>query len=190
MRTVSNFLCVCILTRSHIGFLVGSAGSRRRSRGAVQQQTEKSWSGAAADGEVVERSVSVSMESNRSLRKVCPQCDTTLHVKRAVCGCWHAFPSKRKAQCIAKKEAMKRRRTLESEQDKLARRAQDRICKEGMRASETLEQTFTRQKKDRLHKETKRALETHEQIMLRQELDRLHKISKKVSETPQQTLHR
>ena len=55
MRTVSNFLCVCILTRSHMVFLVGSAGSRRRSRGAVQQETEKSWSGAAADGEVVER---------------------------------------------------------------------------------------------------------------------------------------
>ena len=41
------------------------------------------------------------MESDRRLRKVCPQCDTAVHARRAVCGCGHAFPSKRKAQCAA-----------------------------------------------------------------------------------------
>ena len=116
------------------------------------------------------------MESDR---KVCPQCDTTLHVKRAVCGCGHAFPSKRKAQYVAKREAMKCRRMLESEQDELARKEQDRLCKERKRVSEKLEQTFTRQKKDRLHKETKRALETPQQTLHRQEMDRLRKESKK-----------
>ena len=47
---------------------------------------------------------------------------------------------------FAKREAMKRGRALESEQDGLVRKEQDRICKRLMRASETLEQTFKRQK--------------------------------------------
>ena len=123
------------------------------------------------------------MESDILLRKVCPQYDTTLHVKRAVCGCGHAFPSKRKVHYIAKREAMKCRRTLESEQDELARKEQDRICKG---ASETLEETFTRQKKDRLHKKPREP----QQTLHRQEMDRLRKESKKASETPQQTLHK
>ena len=73
------------------------------------------------------------MESSRPLGKACPHCDTTLHVKRAVCGCGHTFPSKRKAQCTAKKEVMKRRRILESQREKLARQEQDRVRKERMR---------------------------------------------------------
>ena len=32
------------------------------------------------------------------LRKVCPQCSATVHVRRAVCGCGFAFPIKRKAR--------------------------------------------------------------------------------------------
>ena len=52
------------------------------------------------------------------LRKVRPQCDTILHARRSVCRCSHAFPSKRKVQCIADKEklqVLKCRRTLESD---------------------------------------------------------------------------
>ena len=44
------------------------------------------------------------MECNRSmrLRKVRPQCNTVVHVKRSVCDSGHAFTSKkRKAQCTA-----------------------------------------------------------------------------------------
>ena len=36
--------------------------------------------------------------SASTLRKVCPQCSTTVHVRRAVCGCGYAFPSKRRAR--------------------------------------------------------------------------------------------
>ena len=64
------------------------------------------------------------MESNRLLKKVRPQCDTTVHARRAVCVCGHTFPSQRKAQCVTKKEAMERRRTLETEQEKFARTEQ------------------------------------------------------------------
>ena len=59
------------------------------------------------------------------LRKVCPQCNTILHARRSVCGCGHAFLSKRKAQCIADKEklqVMKRRRALESEGETVLRK--------------------------------------------------------------------
>ena len=37
--------------------------------------------------------------SRKCLRKTCPKCDATVHVKRAVCGCGHAFALKRKARC-------------------------------------------------------------------------------------------
>jgi hypothetical protein len=43
----------------------------------------------------------------------------------------------RKVQCIAKKEAMERRRTLETEQEKFARTEQDRLRKQRTRAAET-----------------------------------------------------
>ena len=55
------------------------------------------------------------------LRKLCPQCNTKVHVRRSVCGCGHAFPSKRKVRCTADNEPeklMKRRRALESEEEK------------------------------------------------------------------------
>ena len=56
------------------------------------------------------------MEFNLRLRKVCPLCNTLVHVKRAVCGCGHAFASKRKAQCTTN-ESVKRKRASESEKE-------------------------------------------------------------------------
>ena len=36
------------------------------------------------------------MEASRyNLRKVCPQCGTTVHIRRAVCGCRYAFQAPR-----------------------------------------------------------------------------------------------
>ena len=123
------------------------------------------------------------MESDRRLKKVCPQC-------RAVCVCGHTFPSKRKAQCIAKKEAMKRRRTLETEQEKFARTEQDRLRKQSTRAAETYDQIPAWRRSDRQHKQTTRASETIEQMLHRRECDRLHKETTSASETIEQTLHR
>ena len=50
------------------------------------------------------------------LRKVCPQCNTVVRVKRSCCGCGHVFTLKRKVQVSADKSmgrAVKRRRALE-----------------------------------------------------------------------------
>ena len=80
------------------------------------------------------------MESDRRLKKVCLQCDTTVHARRAVCVRGYTFPSKRKAQCIAKKEPMKRRRTLETDEEKFARTEQDVLRKQRTRAAETYDQ--------------------------------------------------
>ena len=52
------------------------------------------------------------MEFNLRLRKVCPR-NTLVH---AVCGCGHAFASKRKAQCTTN-ESVKRKRASESEKE-------------------------------------------------------------------------
>ena len=73
------------------------------------------------------------MECNRSmrLRKVFPQCNTVVHVKRSVCDCGHAFASKkRKARCTAVEEpenAMKRRKAFLSEEELLVRKERDKV---------------------------------------------------------------
>ena len=56
------------------------------------------------------------------LRKVCPQCNTVVHVMRSCCGCGHVFTLKRKEQVSADKsmgKAVKRRRALETVEDTL-----------------------------------------------------------------------
>ena len=63
------------------------------------------------------------------LRKVCPQCNTVVHVKRSVCDCGHPFASKkRKARCTAVGEpenAMKRRKAILSEEELLVTKERD-----------------------------------------------------------------
>ena len=130
------------------------------------------------------------MESDRRPKKVCPQCDTTVHARRAVCVCGHTFPSKTKAQCIAKKEAMKRRRTLETEQEKFARTEQDRLRKQSTRAAETYDQISARRRSDRLRKETTRASETIEQTLHRLEQSKIHMASVRAAQTPDESSRR
>jgi len=56
-----------------------------------------------------------------SFRKVRPQCNTVVHVKRSVCDCGHAFAlKKRKARCTAVGEpenTVKPRKALLSEEE-------------------------------------------------------------------------
>ena len=80
------------------------------------------------------------------LRKVCPECNAVVHVKRSGCDCGHAFRSK--AQCTAVGEpenAMKHRKALLSEEELLVRKERDKVHKASKRASETREQTLHRQ---------------------------------------------
>jgi hypothetical protein len=88
----------------------------------------------------------------------------------------------RKVQCIAKKEAMERRRTLETEQE----------SKTGYvnRGQGQLKQISARRRSDRLRKETTRASETIEQMLHRHGRDKQHKETTSASETIEQTLHR
>ena len=93
------------------------------------------------------------MDRDMRLRKVCPQCNTVVHVKRSCCGCGHVFTLKRKVQVSADKsmgKAVKRRRALETVEDTLRRQAQNRTRMASMRASETHEQTLRRQEQDRI----------------------------------------
>ena len=102
-------------------------------------------------------------------RKVCPQCNASVHARRSACECCdHVFPSKRKgAKCDEPVKTMKLRRVLESESEKSLRKA-----------------------KDMLHKASKRALETHEQTLQRRESNRKCTASMRASETVEQTLQR
>ena len=73
------------------------------------------------------------MKCNRSmrLRKVCPQCNIVVHVKRSVCDCGHAFASKkRKARCTGVGEpenTMKRRKALLSDEELLVTKDRDKV---------------------------------------------------------------
>ena len=49
------------------------------------------------------------------LKKVCPQCDATLHVRKLACPCGHVFP--------AKAQQTKRKRPIESKQSDNVRKA-------------------------------------------------------------------
>ena len=99
--------------------------------------------------------------------KGCPQCSTAVNVRRAVCGCGHAFPSKRKAQSG---NAMKHS-TMNA------------------RASETPEQTLNRRETDKVRNPAREPLK-HLSKHNRQETDKVRKTCKRASETSEQTLNR
>ena len=104
---------------------------------------------------------------SKYLRKVGPQCNTEVHVKRSVCDCGHAFASKkRKAWCTAVGEpenTMKCRKALLSEKELVRKEV-------SKRASETLEQTLHRQEQNQTHMASMRAFE---QTLNRQQQDRV-----------------
>ena len=62
------------------------------------------------------------------LKKVCPQCDATLHARKLACPCGHVFP--------AKTQQTKCKRPIESKQSDNVRKAAKRAC-------ETDEETST-----------------------------------------------
>ena len=138
--------------------------------------------------------------SRNELRKVCPQCSTPVHVKKAVCECGYAFPSKRKAQSDNMLRAMKHKRVdrlhkanmraSETHDQTVNRQKQSRARMASMRASETHDQTVNRQKQSRAHMASMRASEAHEQAVNRQTQSRAHMASMRASETHEQTVNR
>ena len=56
------------------------------------------------------------------LKKVCPQCDATLHARKLACPCGHVFP--------AKAQQTKRKRPIESRQTDYVRKAAKRHVKQ------------------------------------------------------------
>ena len=50
------------------------------------------------------------MDCSMCLRKVCPQCNTMMHVRRSVCECGHVFQSKRKTSDNEPGKAKKRKK--------------------------------------------------------------------------------
>ena len=119
------------------------------------------------------------------LRKVCPQCGTTVHVKRSCCACGHAFALKRKALLTADNqiELAKRRRAMEFVEETLQRQEQDRTHRASMRASETQEQTLERQEQNKMCMVSMRASEMQQQTLERQEQNKIRMASMRASET-------
>ena len=56
------------------------------------------------------------------LKKVCPQCDATLHARKLACPCGHVFP--------AKAQQTKRKRPIESRQSDNVRKAEEKHVKQ------------------------------------------------------------
>ena len=107
------------------------------------------------------------------LKKVCPQCDATLHARKLACPCGHVFP--------AKAQQTKRKRPIESGQSDNVRKAARKACETGrkrqaqnqermasLRQSETREQSMKRQAQNQERMASLRQSETCEQSMKRQ----------------------
>ena len=103
------------------------------------------------------------------LKKVCPQCDATLHVRKLACPCGHVFPAK-----------TKRKRPIESRQSDNVRKAAKRAC-------ETDEETRKPQTHNKERMASIRQCETREQTTKRQAQHQQHMAS---TETPEQALNR
>ena len=109
------------------------------------------------------------------LKKVCPQCDATLHVRKLACPCGHVFP--------AKSQQTKRKRPIESRQSDYVRKAAKRAC-------ETGEETMKRQTQNKEHMASIRKCETRGKALKPQAENKQHMASVRACETPDQTLHR
>ena len=132
------------------------------------------------------------------LKKVCPQCDATLHARKLACPCGYVFP--------AKAQQTKRKRPVESRQSDNVRKAAKRACETGeetmkrqtqnkermatIRTSETRSMALKRQAQHKQHMATVRQSETCEQTMKRQAQHKQHMASVRRSETCEQTMKR
>ena len=102
------------------------------------------------------------------LKKVCPQCDATLHARKLACPCGHVFP--------AKAQQTKRKRPIESRQS-------DNVRKAARKACETGEETRKRQAQNQERMASLRQSETREQSMKRQAQNQERMASLRQSET-------
>ena len=98
--------------------------------------------------EVVDFSLQLPEPYSMCLKKVCPQCDATLHARKLACPCGHVFP--------AKAQQTKRKRPIESRQSDNVRKAY-----------ETGEETRKRQAQNQERMASLRQSETREQSMKR-----------------------
>ena len=109
------------------------------------------------------------------LKKVCPQCDATLHVRKLACPCGYVFP--------AKAQQMKRKRPIESRQSAYVRKAAKRAC-------ETGEETMKRQTQNQEHMASIRKCETRGKALKRQAQNQERMASLRQSETREQSMKR
>ena len=132
------------------------------------------------------------------LKKVCPQCDATLHARKLACPCGHVFP--------AKAQQTKRKRPIESRQSDNVRKAARKACETGeetrkrqtqnqermasLRQSETREQSMKRQAQNQERMASLRQSETCEQSMKRQAQNQERMASLRQSETREQSMKR
>ena len=128
------------------------------------------------------------------LRKVCPQCSGNVHIKRAVCGCGFAFPS-RKARPdnvlqVRKRLQKANARASETAEEIVARKTRNRMHMANTRATETAEETIVRKTRNRMHMVSTRATETAEETVARKTRNRMYMASTRASETAEETVAR
>ena len=101
------------------------------------------------------------------LKKVCPQCDATLHARKLACPCGHVFPAK--AQQTKPIESRQRaRKACETGEETWKRQAQNQELMASLRQSETREQSMKRQAQNQEHMASLRQSDTCEQSMKQQ----------------------
>ena len=129
-----------------------------------------------------------------SLTKVCPECCTSVNVKRTACDCGHSFALRPKVSVNttrkSKRIAMKRKRSLESLCETMSRLERVRTYTASKRALESPSERMARRQQDRTYTASKRALESPSESMARREQDRMYTASKRALESPSESMAR
>ena len=151
----------------------------------------RAFTGSSRELGMVDFSLQLPEPYSMCLKKVCPQCDATLHARKLACPCGHVFP--------AKAQQTKRKRPIESRQSDNAyetgeetrkRQAQNQERMARLRQSETREQSMKRQAQNQERMASLRQSETREQSMKRQAQNQERMASLRQSETREQSMKR
>ena len=127
--------------------------------------------------------------------KLCPQCSTSVNIKKAICECGFVFrKSKTGGQVEGRRQsarlARKTKLSLESPQEASCRKEQNKLAMTRKRILESPQEASYRREQNKLAMTTKRILESPQEASYRREQNKLAMTTKRILESPQEASYR
>ena len=127
--------------------------------------------------------------------KLCPQCSTSVNIKKAICECGFVFrKSKTGGQVEGRRQsarlARKTKLSLESPQEASCRKEQNKLAMTRKRILESPQEASYRKEQNKLAMTTKRILESPQEASYRKEQNKLAMTTKRILESPQDAFYR